>query len=316
MDQKNLPIYTAIQHDQVQLVKFINSHDGDHTSAILKTFPLEGPIPPCYALSYTWLCDNSGAAKTHVLQIEKQQLPVLDALHPFFDVLSSKGALLDDTWWWIDSICINLADTEERSHQVQLMEQIYRNADSVIIWLGEGSDDTDRAIDFIELLNKTIRQQPCRPGPEEIRSIFQQDHYHPHWVALTNFFQRRWWSRIWTLQEYAIPVSVSFWCGMRNVSRSTMEGALIGADQCSSIAFKGTPAFRYGFNRRRIQRLYENGQKLGTKDRSWEPKSACLLSHWLPTVRVLMLQMSEIGCMVLKDSPSTPSFWTLITPTA
>lgn len=261
MDQNHPSVYRPIQHDQVRLVKF--GHDGDHTSAILQTFPLEGPIPPYQALSYTWLCDNSGVARNHVLQIEKQQLPILDSLLPFFHVLSSKGTLLDNTWWWIDSICIDLANIEERGQQVQFMGRIYRNAHKVIVWLGEESDDTDRAIDFIELLNETIRQQTC--SPEEIRAIFHQDQYHPHWAALTNFFQRRWWTRIWTLQEYAIPASVSFWYGMRSVGRSAVEGALMGADQYTALAFKGTAAFRHGFNRRRVQRLHDLGQEPGTK---------------------------------------------------
>ncbi|KAI0460178.1 heterokaryon incompatibility protein-domain-containing protein [Xylaria acuta] len=260
MDQNHPSVYKPIQHDQVRLIKF--GYDGDHISAILQAFSLEGPIPPYHALSYTWLCDNSAVAKNHVLQIKKQQLPVLDALQHFFHVLSLKGTLLD-TWWWIDSICIDLANVEERGKQVQLMRRIYRNAHKVICWLGEGSDDTDQAIDFIELLNETIRQQIY--NPEEIRSIFQQDHYQPHWASLTNFFQRRWWTRIWTLQEYAMAESLSFWYGMRSISRFAVEGALMAGDQCTALAFKETPAFRQGFTRRRVQRLHDLGQKPGAR---------------------------------------------------
>lgn len=44
-----------------------------------------------------------------------------------------------------------------------------------------------------------------------------------------------------------------------------MEGALIGADQCTSIAFEWTPAFRHGFSRRRIQILHKKGQTKANK---------------------------------------------------
>ncbi|KAI1277427.1 heterokaryon incompatibility protein-domain-containing protein [Xylaria sp. FL0933] len=260
MDEIHPPVYNPLQRDQIRLVKF--GYDGDRTSAILETFSLEGPIPSYHALSYTWLCDTSGVERNHVLHIEKQQLPVLDALQHFFHILGSKGALFDDTWWWIDSICIDLDNIEERGQQVQLMRRIYRKAHKVVFWLGE-SDDTDLAIDFIEELNSKIRQTTY--NPDEIRSIFQQDHYSPHWVALTNFFQRRWWTRIWTLQEYAIPASVSFWYGTRCVSRLAVEGALMAGDQCTAIAFKQTPAFRHGFHRRRVQKLHDLRQKPGTK---------------------------------------------------
>lgn len=38
---------------------------------------------------------------------------------------------------WIDAICINQEDLEERSIQVARMYSIYDNAQSVLIWLGE-----------------------------------------------------------------------------------------------------------------------------------------------------------------------------------
>jgi len=37
---------------------------------------------------------------------------------------------------WIDAICINQADTNERSEQVRQMRDIYMYASKVIIWLG------------------------------------------------------------------------------------------------------------------------------------------------------------------------------------
>lgn len=174
--------YEPIQHDQVRLVKF--NHNSDRASAVFKTFPLKGPAPPYHALSYSWLSESSATDATtedyHVLETDKGQLRVLETVHAFLHVLISKakGAGPDDTWWWIDSICINLADVKERSQQVQLMGQIYGNAHAVIIWLGEESDHTGCAVDFIQLLNKTVRQQTYRPGSDsEIRRIFQQHHY-------------------------------------------------------------------------------------------------------------------------------------------
>ena len=38
---------------------------------------------------------------------------------------------------WIDAICINQSDVDEKSWQVQMMAEIYQNADRVLIWLGE-----------------------------------------------------------------------------------------------------------------------------------------------------------------------------------
>ena len=39
---------------------------------------------------------------------------------------------------WIDSICINQKDEDEKAQQIELMRDIYRNASRVVVWLGDG----------------------------------------------------------------------------------------------------------------------------------------------------------------------------------
>jgi hypothetical protein len=41
---------------------------------------------------------------------------------------------------WVDALCINQADDDERCSQVQLMRKIYTSATEVLIWLGYGAD--------------------------------------------------------------------------------------------------------------------------------------------------------------------------------
>lgn len=47
---------------------------------------------------------------------------------------------------WIDAVCINQDDIEERAAQVAIMRLIYTQADRVIIWLGVDDDLTPTAI--------------------------------------------------------------------------------------------------------------------------------------------------------------------------
>jgi vancomycin permeability regulator SanA len=51
--------------------------------------------------------------------------------------------------FWIDAICINQTDLEERSAQVLKMKDIFEKANDVVIWLGVGSDETALAMSFI-----------------------------------------------------------------------------------------------------------------------------------------------------------------------
>jgi Heterokaryon incompatibility protein (HET) len=101
-------------------------------------------VPEYRALSYTWgdmildqklivcedLASNEGSA---VLYITKQlQL----ALVRFQSQPQWK-------YLWIDQICINQKDLDERSAQVLLMKQIYQSSLQTIMWLGEPTDPED-----------------------------------------------------------------------------------------------------------------------------------------------------------------------------
>ncbi|KAK8023811.1 hypothetical protein PG993_011877 [Apiospora rasikravindrae] len=247
--------YEPVLPNQIRLLKF--SDDENKISAVLQTFSVEAPLPPYLAISYRWASDKTGLANSWAIQIGKMTLPVLDSLYPFFQALRSKGALLDGRWWWIDSLCIDQGNLAERAQQVQLMQYIYRQAQQVIIWLGEESSDSDLAIDFIKLHDKITREGH---SIQKLRMILQKEQYHPHWNALLNFLSRDWWSRIWTVQEFVIPSSISFWCGMQNVSRTAVCHSISVADRCTSSGLKETLAFRHGFNRRRAWKLYKTGK--------------------------------------------------------
>ena len=53
--------------------------------------------------------------------------------------------------FWINTICINQNDIPERNAQVQIMGDIYEQADEVVIWLGEEADNSSLAFDLIHL---------------------------------------------------------------------------------------------------------------------------------------------------------------------
>lgn len=49
----------------------------------------------------------------------------------------------DDLNIWIDAVCINQADDEERSSQVAIMDRIYYHASHLTVWLGEGPSECE-----------------------------------------------------------------------------------------------------------------------------------------------------------------------------
>jgi Heterokaryon incompatibility protein (HET) len=58
---------------------------------------------------------------------------------------------------WVDAICIDQSSNAERGHQVELMGEIYKFANNVIIWLGEQQPGTKRAFQHAQNFYRLTR---------------------------------------------------------------------------------------------------------------------------------------------------------------
>ena len=71
---------------------------------------------------------------------------------------------------WVDSICINQATSSEalteRGHQVSVMDEIYRGAEQVNVYLGEGDKASDAAFEALKSLIAPYLGAKL-PGPEQ-----------------------------------------------------------------------------------------------------------------------------------------------------
>jgi hypothetical protein len=102
------------------------------------------------ALSYTW----GDPEQTHRIVCDGKEMRVTENLYAALRSLRypNHSRLL-----WVDAICINQADIEEKSDQVGMMDDLYGIATSAIVFLGEESDDNDLAIDFVENLTSLLQ---------------------------------------------------------------------------------------------------------------------------------------------------------------
>ncbi|MCJ1404374.1 hypothetical protein MMC11_007599 [Xylographa trunciseda] len=72
--------------------------------------------------------------------------------HSTFDAIKRFRDCKETTVMWIDQLCINQTDIEERDSQVLLMSDIYKHAAPTQIWLGEAAEDPPSSLAF-DLLN-------------------------------------------------------------------------------------------------------------------------------------------------------------------
>lgn len=117
---------------------------------------------------------------------------------------------------WIDQICINQDDVEERNKQVALMRRIYSKAENVVVWLGEEGPDDEMAFGFVPILLSHL--PPLSAGHEVTRQGLVARQAiplvgSPAWIALSRIFNRRYFRRSWIIQEVALARHAMVHCG-------------------------------------------------------------------------------------------------------
>lgn len=110
---------------------------------------------------------------------------------------------LKDSLLWIDSICINQEDLQEKSIQVQMMGTIYRKAVLVAASLGRHAAGSERICAYDETLAKYKFK-----GEE----TFEED-YPRLRKPFRAFVQRPFWRRLWIVQELYLVPHAWFMCG-------------------------------------------------------------------------------------------------------
>lgn len=93
------------------------------------------------ALSYTW----DRAAKPTNQWIYCENVGPVGVMPNLHAALCRLRDATDVVVLWVDWLCINQKSTEERTHQVGMMRDIYTNSSEVIVWLGvEGETGVGR----------------------------------------------------------------------------------------------------------------------------------------------------------------------------
>ncbi|XDG06316.1 hypothetical protein ABKA04_005931 [Annulohypoxylon sp. FPYF3050] len=177
---------------------------------------------PLYnALSYVWGDAASANIPGNVINIDGSEFPVTSNLLAALRYLRSVLGKVDPITLWVDAVCINQRDLDERKEQVSMMRDIYASAERVVIWLGEEDEESEIAFDAIPLL--AVRKHcPDDDQDEELLGMVR---------SCSSFFnglptRRPWFSRVWVIQELAMakqdPLVV---CGRKFTSWSTFMKA-------------------------------------------------------------------------------------------
>ena len=103
-------------------------------------------LPIYIALSYVW----GDPTRSHDILVDGKRLPITSNLYDALRALQKDAT--SEIRVWADAICINQGDSVEKSAQIRLMREIYHASTEVRIYLGPGSEDVKKCLDFMNNL--------------------------------------------------------------------------------------------------------------------------------------------------------------------
>ncbi|KAF5232415.1 hypothetical protein FAUST_8743 [Fusarium austroamericanum] len=180
-----------------------------------ESIQMHAALPAYEALSYTW--GDQDPASTVAVQSINNLNEEPEHLHQGFLTI---GENLDEALrhlryphrprtMWIDALCINQSDVEERNHEVKRMGDIFRLATRVVAWIGPAYEGSTLALAMMRDISQHVvwkSSGACKPRPGcsdhswhnfsiplRLNKIVE--------IAIANLFSRSWFRRLWVLQE-------------------------------------------------------------------------------------------------------------------
>jgi hypothetical protein len=185
--------YESLGADEIRLLQISRmSPFGEYTCRVVH---VAFASPPAYeAISYTW----GGLPLDHDLLCEDGYM--LKVSERVVEIVQARASVMDSKFLWIDAVCINQGDLDEKASQIKLMAEIYQNASRTIIWLGL-SPEASACISFINRHMVTFAMN--RPDTNW-KALFRIGSREPGWQEFLNFLHHPYWSRMWILQEIVL----------------------------------------------------------------------------------------------------------------
>ncbi|KAF2648600.1 HET-domain-containing protein [Lophiostoma macrostomum CBS 122681] len=292
-------LYTSIPTNSgrwIRLLLLLQGTPSDPITCLLQPFDLDTlercdddkKLSPYAALSYVWGSRASPREITCNGQPLKVTRNLFDALvairHP-----TTAGPL------WVDAICINQEDVEERNHQVGLMASVYRQARRVFIWLGHGDREfvepaftyiCQRANHVYAQVRWIVQDAEARRasyvtrGEEVDGSKLHLEDPRPtaaQYSAFATFLRQPWFFRLWIVQEVSLARAATLFWGDSCIDFEFVMVALekwredssrfappVGLDNIAAIRFNRRA------ERKRIPmpfaRMMHGGRKFDCKD--------------------------------------------------
>jgi len=235
VQEQSLYVYTPLsKHNSIRLLELVNGPTFAPLQCKLVISESIGD-QSYQALSYAW----GEPTKTHHITIEGKCLPISENLDR---ALRRVRQTEQHLYLWVDAICINQDDATEKEYQISMMQQIYRSARQVVVYLGEQSDHSELLPEFFDMTirarrvfetidkdKEAVDQEDLHRSVDILREIGDPTSDHIMWRAARAFYYRPWIMRVWIVQEVVAAKELVFLCGGWELPDNIVDGSVIAS---------------------------------------------------------------------------------------
>jgi hypothetical protein len=167
------------------------------------------------ALSYSW----GDPTPNHIIICNGQTVGITSNLFGALRYLRLEDS---SRTLWIDAICINQSDVEERNRQIRYMYDIYNRATRVVVWLGVDGQNSELAVQAARYLRSRENRHLVIRHDHEMQCLQSLEEVIESLEAL---LQRPWFRRSWIRQEIAAARRVVVKCGHGQITWTELKRA-------------------------------------------------------------------------------------------
>jgi hypothetical protein len=228
-------IYSTLPRTSIRLLRFKSSRPSNTVECDLECdlqpFPLgDCQLPGYNALSYCW----GDPTRSNSLRCNGKEILITTTLKEALShfVALDHGGI---EWMWIDQICVDQSNREEKGTQVNMMREIYRRSRGTVIWLGPHIKDIETMSSLIDemwylhtqdqdLVNASRKRRPYTSSEFEATNLPPAGDR--AWIVLAELLSRPWFVRTWVIQEAALSsVHPQMLCGSYRLDWEKLLGA-------------------------------------------------------------------------------------------
>ena len=189
-------IYQPLENREIRVITLAPGKWDDEIACSLKTVSLDDN-PSYETLSYVW---GDPQLRKKTISLQQRRFQVTPSLESALRHLRHEET---ERTMWVDAVCINQRDDEEKSVQVKQMQLIYARTSHLVIWVGEVSGDSDLEMETVRQVGGELKGgSVCDVDLADvslIKSLLRERKaFDPKpWVAANRLLRRDWFERAW-----------------------------------------------------------------------------------------------------------------------